>query len=64
MFYMQDDGGWSVTDSNKRLIDMSTETLKEYEAYLLEMTDGIRKTSPSNREILHRIRNDFSHKEI
>lgn len=52
---------------NKKLekkIETKKEKLATFESKLIDMTDGIPKTRPSNKEIFHRIRNAFSHKQI
>ena len=48
----------------EKKINNKKEKLSEFKSKLIDMTDGIPKTRPSNKEIFHRIRNAFSHKQI
>ena len=52
------------TKKSQKVLDKKTEKLKSFEEQLLKNTDGIPATRPSNKEIFHRIRNAFSHKQI
>lgn len=48
----------------QKVMDKKLQKLKSFEERLLKDTDGIPATRPSNKEIFHRIRNAFSHKQI
>lgn len=53
-----------VSKKTQMVLDKKRQKLKSFEEQLLKDTDGISATRPSNREIFHRIRNAFSHKQI
>ena len=53
-----------VSKKTQKIMDKKLQKLKSFEERLLKDTDGIPATRPSNKEIFHRIRNAFSHKQI
>ena len=53
-----------VTKKTKKVLEKKGEKLKSFEQKLLRDSSGIAAIRPSNKEIFHRIRNAFSHKQI
>ena len=53
-----------VSKKTQKIIDKKIQKLKSFEDRLLKDTAGTPATRPSNKEIFHRIRNAFSHKQI
>ena len=48
----------------QKVLDKKSQKLRDFEEQLLKDTGGTPAVRPSNKEIFHRIRNAFSHKQI
>ncbi len=53
-----------TSKKTQKVLDKKTQKLRSFEEQLLKYTDGTPAVRPSNKEIFHRIRNAFSHKQI
>ena len=53
-----------ASKKTQKALDKKTQKLRNFEEHLLKDTDGTPAVRPSNKEIFHRIRNAFSHKQI